>query len=303
MVDVEEPGDAARRRGVHDDRVVAVGAGAARHLVDLAGEQHVAHARGDGRGEVDDAELVERLPGPTEPVEHLQVLQQRSLGVDGQRVHGPAVQAVGDAALLVRQRRDVEELSDALTTLDLAQQHPSAAGGERGGQRGGHRGLAGASLAGHDVQRGPEGHTSRVSTRRGGASRTTVRRPTPDGGVSWPGAVWRTSRVRGVGCAAPRAARDLPTCASLPGGAVRWCCAGQEPDVERVRCASRSSTVVGRQRRSPCDAAPGPGASGRWSVATARSASSAQGAVAPGTPRRRRPRAGRRRQPPPPGTR
>ena len=55
-------------------------------------------------------------------------------------------------ALLVGQRRDVEQLGDALPALDLDEQHPAAAGGQRQRERGGHGRLAGAALAGDDVQ-------------------------------------------------------------------------------------------------------------------------------------------------------
>ena len=124
-------------------------------LVDLAGQQHVAHARRDGGREVDDAEPVERLAGAAEPVVHREVLQQRRLGVDvPARTTVAAVRRApcGDPALLVGQRGDVEELGDALAALDLAQQHVLAAGGQRQRQRGGDRRLAGAALAGDDVQ-------------------------------------------------------------------------------------------------------------------------------------------------------
>ena len=61
-VDVEEAGDPPCRRRVEHDRVVGRGPGGggcpwrADGLVDLAGEQHVAHARGDRGREVDDAD-------------------------------------------------------------------------------------------------------------------------------------------------------------------------------------------------------------------------------------------------------
>ena len=61
-------------------------------------------------------------------------------------------QPAGDAALLVGQRVDVEHPGDALAALDLAEQDVLAGGGQREGQGGGDRRLAGAALAGDDVQ-------------------------------------------------------------------------------------------------------------------------------------------------------
>src|SRR6478735_3695171 len=54
--------------------------------------------------------------------------------------------------LLVRQRRHVEELGDALAALDFDQQHLAAACREGQRQRRRDRRLSGASLAGHEVQ-------------------------------------------------------------------------------------------------------------------------------------------------------
>ena len=133
VVDPEELRDpAGRRRVEHDgvvgDRVLVAGVALGR-LVDLAGQQHVADAGGDGGRELDDAEAVERLPGPAELVVHREVLQQRRLRVDVQRVDHAAALALrpdqtgGDPALGVRQRLDVEHPGDALPALDLAEQH------------------------------------------------------------------------------------------------------------------------------------------------------------------------------------
>ena len=60
--DVEEAPDPAGRRRVEHHRVVDPAAvrGAGRRLLDLAGEQHVAQARGDRGGEVDRADLAQR---------------------------------------------------------------------------------------------------------------------------------------------------------------------------------------------------------------------------------------------------
>ena len=106
-VDLEELADAAGGRGVEDhgvvrDRSVPVRA-ALDGLVDLAGEQDVADAGGDGGGEVDHAELVERLPGAAELVEHREVLQQRRLRVDVQRVDLPG--AAGRVGRTLRDAR------------------------------------------------------------------------------------------------------------------------------------------------------------------------------------------------------
>jgi hypothetical protein len=122
-------------------------------LVDLAGEQDVADARRDRGREVDDTEAVERLAGATEAVVHREVLQQRGLRVDRQRVEVAAVvRPLDDPALLVGQRRHVEQLRDALPPLDLAEEHGLAPRRQRQGERRRDRGLAGAALAGHDMQ-------------------------------------------------------------------------------------------------------------------------------------------------------
>ena len=60
--------------------------------------------------------------------------------------------AAGDQTFLVGQRGDVEELGDALPALDLAEQHVAAVRGQREGQGRRDGGLAGAALAGDDVQ-------------------------------------------------------------------------------------------------------------------------------------------------------
>ena len=130
-VDGEEPADAARRRCVEDDPVVDRGgvalvpavAATPVGLVDLADEQHVAHAGGDGRREVDGAELLEQPAGPAELVEHLEVLEQGRLGVDRQADHLTAAGETDDPGLLGAERWHVERLADALPALDLGEQH------------------------------------------------------------------------------------------------------------------------------------------------------------------------------------
>ena len=134
-----------------------VAAVALHRLVDLAGEQHVAHTRRDGGRELDHPEAVERPAGPAEPVVHGEVLQQRRLGVDVQRVHHSGGLAVAgqprrDPALGVGQRVHVEHPGDALAALDLAEQHVLAVRGQRQRERRGDGRLAGAALAGHHVQ-------------------------------------------------------------------------------------------------------------------------------------------------------
>ena len=58
----------------------------------------------------------------------------------------------GYLAFFVRKRRNIEQLSDSLTTLDLHQQCSSTVAGESHRQRPSNRRLTGASLAGDDVQ-------------------------------------------------------------------------------------------------------------------------------------------------------
>ena len=78
--------------------------------------------------------------------------------VDGERVHvtalpGPlGAQPDRHLALLVGERRAVEEAREALPALDLDQQDPASGAGQRERQGRRHRGLAGAALARDDVQ-------------------------------------------------------------------------------------------------------------------------------------------------------
>ena len=67
-------------------------------------------------------------------------------------MHLAAAAGDGHPALLVGQRRGVEQLGDALPALGLDQQHRAAVGGQGEGERGGDGGLAGPALAGDDVQ-------------------------------------------------------------------------------------------------------------------------------------------------------
>ena len=182
--DPEEAGDPPGRRSVDDDGVVdrpaVVPAG--HRFLDLAGEQHVADAGSDRRGEVDGAHLAQRPAGPAQVVEQVEVLEEGLLEVDRQRLDLPAAAGDGDAALLVGQRGRVEQLGDALPALGLDQQDRAAVGGQREGQGGGDRGLAGTALAGHHVQAhaavhgrgGAHPHQRRSSDRGRPASRSAL---------------------------------------------------------------------------------------------------------------------------------
>ena len=64
----------------------------------------------------------------------------------------PAPVGGGDLDLFVRQRRDIEELGDTLAPFDFHQKHPTPAGRQGQRQRGRHGGLAGATLAGDEMQ-------------------------------------------------------------------------------------------------------------------------------------------------------
>jgi hypothetical protein len=128
--------------------VVAAG----HRLLDLPGDQHVAKAGRDGRGEVDRAHLAQRPAGPPQVVEHVQVVEEGLLDVHGQGFHLAAAAGDGHPALLVGQRRGVEELGDALPALGLDEQDGTPVRGQGEGQGGGDGGLAGPALAGDDVQ-------------------------------------------------------------------------------------------------------------------------------------------------------
>jgi hypothetical protein len=107
---------------------------------------------GECGGELDRTHPAQRPARHAEPVEQLEVLQQCRLRVHGERPDLAATRGDRDPALLVRERRRVEQLRDALPALDLDEQGAPAVRSERQRQRGGHRGLARAALAGHDVQ-------------------------------------------------------------------------------------------------------------------------------------------------------
>lgn len=155
VVDVQEAGDAACGGCVHHHVVVREAAGlllAPYRLTGLAGEEHVAQSGRDGGREVDRAELFQGAARAAQFVEHLEVVQQRQFGVDGEGVHLPAPRSDGDLPLLVGQRFCFEELRDALSALDLDEEGALALGreGEREGR--GYRGLAGTALAADDLE-------------------------------------------------------------------------------------------------------------------------------------------------------
>ena len=164
VVDAEELGDPTGRRRVEHDGVVRrwrrlLRRVALRRLVDLAGQQHVAHAGGDGGRELDHAEPVERLPGPAELVVHRRGTPAAPTpGRCARAWTTPPRSPFGPTSPVAIRRSsygsglDVEHPGDALPALDLAQQHVRAGRGERQRQRCRHGRLAGAALAGHDVQ-------------------------------------------------------------------------------------------------------------------------------------------------------
>ena len=157
--DIEETADPPGRRGIHHHRVVDVDPTGPPPggLGGLAGQQHVPQPRRDRGREVDDAEPGQGPARVPQVVEHLQVLDERRFGVGGQRVDVTAGHRRGPRrhrhlALSVGQRRAVEQLGDALPALHLHEQDPAPGRGQSKGQRAGHRRLAGAALAGDDVQ-------------------------------------------------------------------------------------------------------------------------------------------------------
>ena len=164
----QELGDPPGRRGIQDHGVVRVGRpllAPPDRLVHLPGEQYVAEPGGDGGGEVDRPEPVERLTRDGEVVEGLEVLQQGVLGVDGQPEDAAAERRTGDPPLLgADQVGHGEQARRHPAVLDLAEQHPAAAGGQGAGQCAGDGGRL-LALAADDVQRVPR-RTRRKADRR-----------------------------------------------------------------------------------------------------------------------------------------
>jgi hypothetical protein len=85
-------------------------------------------------------------------VEEVEVLEQRGLGIDGEREHLAVVQAQRDPPLAVRQRCDVEQRRDPLPSLDLAEQNLASLSGQGDCQGAGNGGLAGSALPRDHVQ-------------------------------------------------------------------------------------------------------------------------------------------------------
>lgn len=163
--DVEEVADATGRRGVDHHGVVdavALLVGVDDPLFDLPGEQDVAQPGGDGGDEVDGADALHRAAGEAEVVEHVEVFEQGVLDVDRERRHLSATLGGRDARVGRRQRRDVEELRDALTPFAFHEQHPFAVGGQREGECRGDRRLAGTALPDTKCRRAREAASGHV---------------------------------------------------------------------------------------------------------------------------------------------
>ncbi|CAM5270208.1 hypothetical protein SCANM63S_02862 [Streptomyces canarius] len=155
VVDVQEAGDAAGRRGVHDDVVVGEPPRpvlAAHRLARLAGQQDVPEAGRDGGREVDRAQLLQRPARAAELVEHLEIVQKGQFRIDGEGVHLAAARSDRDLPLLVRKCFRLEELRDALPALDLHEKRPLPLGREGQRECGGDRRLSGPALAADDLE-------------------------------------------------------------------------------------------------------------------------------------------------------
>ena len=162
VVHIQKACDAPRGRSVEDDGVVGVGRlllGAANHFACFAGQENISQAWCDRRGEIDSTHAAKSRSRAPEVVEDLEVIQECVFGVDSESPDLASPGSDGDLAFFVRKRWNIEQLSDSLTTLDLHQQCSSTIAGQSHRQRPGNRGLAGASLAGDNVQRHvrPEG--------------------------------------------------------------------------------------------------------------------------------------------------
>ena len=86
------------------------------------------------------------------PCGRVQVLDHGLLGVDGQAPQRAVPGCRDQLPLLVRQRRYVEQLGQRLPSLYLDDEHLAAARSESQCERDSDGGLAGAALAGDDVQ-------------------------------------------------------------------------------------------------------------------------------------------------------
>ena len=151
-------------------------------------------------------------------------------------------------ASVVRQRRDVEGLADALPALDLDQQHPLAAVGQRERQGGGDGRLAGAALAGDDVQAHPL-PVAVAGSRRAGSHGASLsgqgahRRRAPSRRPGATGRSRRSGRRPRAASAAPRASR----CAARASAARRSGRPRAGTVRRRVPC-SRTTGTAGASR-------------------------------------------------------
>ena len=149
-LDVLQGGGHARAEPAHGERR-ADDARVAHLGLDFEGFLHVA---GHGRARAFQTDAAHGLTRQPQPVEHVEVLEERRLDVDGECVDHPAALGGGDLLLLVGQRRHVEELRNPLALFDFHEQHLATTGRQRQGQSGGHRRFAGATLARDEMEPG-----------------------------------------------------------------------------------------------------------------------------------------------------
>ena len=174
--DVEEPADPAGRRRVQHHRVVHPPCRRAVRVVASLTLPVSSTSRRPGRdrgGEVDRADLAQRPAGRAQLVEHLEVFEQRLLGVDGQRAH---LAAAGRRSAIRSSLYGSGSMPNSWampcrpsTSTSRVRRPPR---GQRQGERGGDAGLAGAALAGHHVQPGRPADPVRSSVRHTASSRS-----------------------------------------------------------------------------------------------------------------------------------
>ena len=162
VVHIQKACDAPCGRGVEDDGVVGVCRlllGAANHFAGLAGQENITQAGCDRGGEIDSTHAAKSGSSAPEVVEDFEVIQECVFGIHGESPDLASPGSDSDLAFFVRKWRNVKQLSNSLTALDLHQQCSSTIASQSHRQCPGNRGLAGASLAGDDVQRHvrPEG--------------------------------------------------------------------------------------------------------------------------------------------------
>ena len=155
---VEEPADPAGRRRVQHHRVVRPGGRPTVRVVaslTLPVSSTSRRPGRDGGGEVDRAELAQRPAGRAQLVEHVQVLQQRLLGVHRERAH---LAAAGRGRRCAAPRTAAGRGRTAGRCPAGPRPRPAACAGRRAASASASaaatRGLAGAALAGHHVQPG-----------------------------------------------------------------------------------------------------------------------------------------------------